>query len=232
MIDINKHRVMMLSLLKDIYSNSFLATTLGFNGGTALYFFYDLPRFSVDLDFNLSESDSYDSMKSQIKSIVQKYGSIDDEADKANSYLIVLDYGLNQRKLKVEINLRNYDDEYEIKSFMGIKMRVMKSSNLFAHKLCALTDRNMLANRDIYDCWFFFKNQFPVKSEIIQQRMDQSLKDYLERCIQFLEKALNNSLLNGLGELVDISQKNFIKTKLREDLIQMMRIYQAYPILD
>jgi len=43
----------MVQLLKDIYSDIELANYLGFKGGTALMFFYELPRFSVDLDFNL-----------------------------------------------------------------------------------------------------------------------------------------------------------------------------------
>ncbi len=232
MVDINKHRVMMLSLLKEIFSDVLLASKLGFKGGTALYFFYDLPRFSVDLDFNLLDINSYDAVKIRLKEMILKYGLIDTEADKANSYLIVLDYRMHQRKLKLEVNLRDFNDEYEIKSYMGIKMRVMKTSYLFAHKLCALTDRNMLANRDIFDCWFFFKNQFPIKAEIIQKRMENTIQEYLETCIQFLEKAPNRSLLNGLGELVDASQKNFIKTRLKDDLIQMMKIYQAFPIVE
>ena len=53
MIDINKHKYFLVQILKDIYSDIELANYLGFKGGTALMFFYDLPRFSVDLDFNL-----------------------------------------------------------------------------------------------------------------------------------------------------------------------------------
>jgi predicted nucleotidyltransferase component of viral defense system len=43
----------MLQILRDIYSDLELANVLGFKGGSALMFFYNLPRFSVDLDFNL-----------------------------------------------------------------------------------------------------------------------------------------------------------------------------------
>jgi len=53
MIDIQTHRLFMIKILKDIYSNFELSSLLGFKGGTALYLFYELPRFSVDLDFNL-----------------------------------------------------------------------------------------------------------------------------------------------------------------------------------
>jgi predicted nucleotidyltransferase component of viral defense system len=50
MVDINRHRFLLVQILKDIYADLELANCLGFKGGTALMFFYDLPRFSVDLD--------------------------------------------------------------------------------------------------------------------------------------------------------------------------------------
>ena len=53
-MDYNKHKYFMLQILRDIYSDLELANALGFKGGTALLFFYDLPRFSVDLDFNIT----------------------------------------------------------------------------------------------------------------------------------------------------------------------------------
>jgi predicted nucleotidyltransferase component of viral defense system len=53
MVNINKHKFFLTQILKGIYSDIELANCLGFKGGTALMFFYDLPRFSVDLDFNL-----------------------------------------------------------------------------------------------------------------------------------------------------------------------------------
>ena len=53
MVNVNKHKFLLLQILKDIYSDVELSGCLGFKGGTALMFFYDLPRFSVDLDFNL-----------------------------------------------------------------------------------------------------------------------------------------------------------------------------------
>jgi len=53
MIDLNKHKFIIVQILKDIYSDLEIANELGFKGGTALMLFYDLPRFSADIDFNL-----------------------------------------------------------------------------------------------------------------------------------------------------------------------------------
>ena len=40
-------------ILKDIYTDASISSLLGFKGGTCVYLFYNLPRFSVDLDFDL-----------------------------------------------------------------------------------------------------------------------------------------------------------------------------------
>ncbi len=34
-------------------------------------------------------------------------------------------------------------------------MLVMKKEDMFAHKLVAMTERTGMANRDIFDVWFF-----------------------------------------------------------------------------
>ncbi len=53
MFDLSKHRFILVQILKDVYSDGKLGRYLGFKGGTACYLFYNLPRFSVDLDFAL-----------------------------------------------------------------------------------------------------------------------------------------------------------------------------------
>jgi predicted nucleotidyltransferase component of viral defense system len=140
----------MLQILRDIYSDLELANLLGFKGGTALMFFYNLPRFSVDLDFNLLKHERENEAYLKIKTILLKYGTIDDEAQKFFGPVLVLNYEKGERKLKVEISNRQYDNHYEIKTFMGITMNVLVVADMFAHKLCALLDRSELTNRDIF----------------------------------------------------------------------------------
>ncbi len=52
-LDITKHKTHLTNILLDVYKNSTLSPVLGFKGGTAAMLFYKLPRFSVDLDFDL-----------------------------------------------------------------------------------------------------------------------------------------------------------------------------------
>jgi hypothetical protein len=69
-------------------------------------FFYDLPRFSIDLDFNLLNTDREDLVYQKVRKILLKYGGIHDEAKKYFGPLVVLNYGQGERKLKVEISNR------------------------------------------------------------------------------------------------------------------------------
>ena len=76
MLDINRHRFFLVQILKDIYSDISLGNYLGFKGGTALMFFYELPRFSVDLDFNLLDVSKEERVYNKVKKILLKYGKI------------------------------------------------------------------------------------------------------------------------------------------------------------
>jgi len=231
MIDINRHKFFLVQILKDIYSDIELASWLGFKGGTALMFFYDLPRFSIDLDFNLINTEKLDTVYEKVRTILLKYGSITDEAKKFYGPILVLDYGVGERKLKVEISVRQFENQYEIKNLLGINMKVLVQRDMFAHKLCALLDRNALTNRDIFDCWFFMQKQTPVNKNIIESRMEMSYSEYLQKCIDTLDSMSDKGLLQGLGELMDSDLKNFVRTKLRTDTIGLLRFYKDFPIL-
>lgn len=231
MMDINRHKFFLVQILKDVYSDIELANWLGFKGGTALMFFDELPRFSIDLDFNLINPEKVDAVYEKVRNILLKYGTIADEAKKFYGPIIVLDYGVDERKLKVEISIREFDNHYEIKNLLGINMKVLGQPDMFAHKLCALLDRNILTNRDIFDCWFFMQKQTPVNKNIIEFRMEMSYSDYLQKCIDTLESMSDKGLLQGLGELMDNDLKNFVRTKLRAETIGLLRFYKDFPIL-
>ena len=231
MMDINRHKFFLVQILKDIYSDIELANWLGFKGGTSLMFFYDLPRFSVDLDFNLINTEKVESVYDKVRTIVLKYGTITDEAKKFYGPIMVLDYGVDERKLKVEISVRQFDNHYEIKNLLGINMKVLVQPDMFAHKLCALLDRNVVTNRDIFDCWFFMQKQTPINKNIVESRMEMPYSDYLQKCIDTLESMTDKGLLQGLGELMDNDLKKFVRTKLRTETIGLLKFYKDFPII-
>ncbi len=231
-MDINKHKFFLLQILKDIYSDVELSSLLGFKGGTALMFFYDLPRFSVDLDFNLLDASKERAVYEKIRQILLKYGKIADEDIKFYGLIVVLDYGVGERKLKIEISNRQGNEKYEIKNLLGIHVKTMIASDMFAHKLCALLDRTEITNRDILDSYFFMQKQTPINKTIVETRMNMPLASYLQKCIDILEHMSDKGILNGLGELVEGDIKNFVRTKLRSETIQLLRFYKEFPIVE
>lgn len=230
-MDTNKHKFFMMQILKDIFSDRELAANLGFKGGTALMFFYNLPRFSVDLDFNLLDKSKEMRVYEKVRTILLKYGKIFDEAIKFYGPIIVLDYGVGERKLKVEISNREFDNHYEIRNLLGIQMRVLVAADMFAHKLCALLDRTEITSRDIFDCWFFLQNHTAINANIVEQRMNLPLTDYIQQCINRLETTSDKSLMSGLGELTDAKMKAFVRTKLRKETIQLLQFFKEFPAL-
>jgi len=233
-MDFNKHKFFMLQILRDVYSDLELANALVFKGGTALMFFYDLPRSSVDLDFNLIRNSKEKEMEiyHKLRNILLKYGKIDDEAQKFFGPILVLNYGKGERKLKVEVSNRQHDSRYDVKSFMGINMLVMTLADMFSNKLCALLDRNELTNRDIFDCWFFMENRTPVNINLVENRMKMPFPNYLQNCIDTIEKFPNKNLLDGLGDLVNPNLKTFIRNKLRSEIVTLLRFYKEFPIIE
>ena len=194
-------------------------------------FFYDLPRLSVDLDFDLLREESENLVYEKIRNILLKYGTIHDEARKFYGPVLVLDYGVGERKLKVEISKRNFNSRYEILDLLGISVNVMVSADLFAHKLCALLDRRVIANRDIFDSWYFMQRQTPVNKVLVEQRMGMPYSDYLQKCITELEKKISGSMLSGMGELLDPGLKQFVKTKLLSETLNLLKFYREYPLI-
>ena len=82
MLDQAKHRKIMIEILLEIFSNSKISHLLGFKGGTALYLFHNLDRFSVDLDFDLLDRDQEQFVFDELLQILSNFGEIKDQAIK------------------------------------------------------------------------------------------------------------------------------------------------------
>jgi predicted nucleotidyltransferase component of viral defense system len=225
-----KHRFYLTQILTNIYSDRELARCLGFKGGTALMFFHDLPRFSVDLDFDLLETGKAEQVFAKVKNILLKYGKIHDEAQKCFGDLLALDYEHGERNLKIDISHRKYNDEYEIKNLLGISVKTMKVSDMFAHKLVALLGRKEIADRDIFDCWWFMSRQTPVKTKMIEKLTQKTYSDYMQECVNAMENLPKRSLLYGIGELLEQDMKTFVRDKLRTEILTLLRFYKDFPL--
>lgn len=103
-------------------------------------------------------------------------------------------------------------------------MKVMVREDMAAHKLVAMFERIGKTNRDIFDVWFFLKNNWPINEKIIEKRTNMSMRQFIKTCIDLLNKMSDRGILSGIGELLDAKQKLWAKEKLRSETIFLLKL--------
>jgi len=224
MLDIAKHKTILIKILKDIFTDSTIGPLLGFKGGTAAYLFYGLDRFSVDLDFDLLDESKEKEIFEKVEEIAKEYGQIKEKSNKRHTLLIILSYSDKAQNIKLEINKRSFGSGYEVRNYLGISMLVMKKEDMFANKVMALYERAGRTNRDIYDVWFFLKNDWSINKKIVEDRSKMAFRELLKKAIIILEKVGNRNILTGMGELLDEKQKAWAKENLKKDTIFLLKL--------
>lgn len=221
-----KHELILNNILKDIYNDRFLAPILGLKGGTAAYLIYNLPRFSVDLDFNLLDKEKIDRVFERIKKILEKYGRIKESSQKRNTLFFLLSFEEKFQNVKVEISLGDFGNNYEIINYLGLPILTMNKENMFVHKLVAIAERKKIASRDLFDIHFFLEKNWPINEKIIEKRTGKNLKEYLKYLINFIDKNVSErNILFGLGEILSEKQKNWVKTNLKKEVLFLLKVY-------
>ncbi len=227
-LEISTHRAIMIRILKDIFADKTIGPFLGFKGGTAVYLFYNLPRFSVDLDFDLLDFEKRDYVFEQIEKILKQYGQIKDQDKKHENLFFNLSYTNkidSAQNIKIDINSRQFGSKYEVKEYLGISMKVMVQEDMVAHKIMAMYERGDNTNRDIFDVHFFLKNNWPINKQIIESRSKLSYKEVIQKLVESLEEIKDRDMLSGLGELVDSEkEKDWIRTKLQSETVFFLRL--------
>jgi hypothetical protein len=223
MLDYSKHKNILLQILKDVYTDTTIAPHLGFKGGTAALLFYGLNRDSVDLDFDLLDEEKEQTVFKKFHKIATGYGKIVDSRIKRFNLIDVISYDQISQNIKIEVNRRNFGSKYELKTLLGISMLVMVREDMFANKLMAMHERIGKTSRDIYDVWFFLKNNWPINKELIERRADITFKTLLQKCAEHLEKMNNKNILVGLGEFLTEPQKDWARAKLRTETIFLLK---------
>ena len=174
-----------------------------FYGGTALRIFYNLARFSEDLDFALT---------------------IDNQNFQLNSYFSYIEnelkaYGLN---LEVSTKIKKFDSnittafvsgdinppkgatyEYKYKLLPSPhQIKLYDMSSLFASKIHAILCRNWgsrVKGRDLYDYVFFLANHTTVNIELIKNKLIAS--NYIHVNSSFDIQALKELLIQKFEKI-------------------------------
>ncbi len=232
-MNLNKteHRKIMLEVLEAISKDSLLANNLGFKGGTACYFLHGLDRFSVDLDFDIIYKEKEKEVREQLLKMLDYYGSVKTKTS------IKVNYSKKQQALKIDLSNRyenNKLNTYKIEDIVsGLALKVLQKEDIFAHKLVALKDRSsaslekdkFIANRDLYDISFFFKNNWKFNEKIIKDQTGKNTAEYLREVSDFIKKYSNKTnILKRLGELTNEKQRNWIKDNLKDEVLKQLAI--------
>lgn len=226
MLNQAKHQAAYSQILKAIYSNPLLANNLGFKGGTAAYLFHHLPRFSVDLDFDLINPDQKLQVFNTLEKILPKIGQLKDAAEKHYTLFFLLNYEKHNRNIKIEISKRPAKNQFEIKQYLGIPMLIMSKPDMVSNKLSAFLTRKRFASRDLFDVWFFLKEGWDINSDTLKKQTNLTYKQALKQAIKKAESLKSTQLMQGLGELINKKQQHWIKNNLIKETIFHLKLYQ------
>jgi predicted nucleotidyltransferase component of viral defense system len=224
-LDFPKHKNLLLQILKDIFSDTSISSSLGFKGGTAALMFYGLNRNSVDIDLDLLDESKQQEVFEKIQKIAKSYGKIVDSRIKRFNLMTIISYDPRSQNIKIEINRRNFGSKYELKTLLGISMLVMEREDMFANKLMAMYERIGKTSRDVFDVYFFAKNNWPINRKLVERRAEMPFEELLAKCIELLEKMDNRHILDGLGEMLAESQKDWARAKLRTETIFLLKAW-------
>lgn len=226
MFNREKHREKLVEILKGIYADVELRTLLGFKGGTAAMLLYDLPRLSVDLDFDLLQPDKKQLVFDKLKSLLGRYGTVREAAEKWFTLYFLISYEKGMQTIKLDISKRPGLNSYQPQSYLGISMLAVARADMAAGKLSALLTRRKFAMRDVYDLWFFLESKWPINEMVLAEKTDLSMNKAIRLAIKKVRSIPKNQLLRGLGELLDNKQKAWVRDKLIAETLFQLRLYQ------
>lgn len=225
MLNWNLHKTVMVEILKTIYESHSIAPYLGFKDGTAAYMFYDLPRYSVDLDFDLLDESKDQLVFSELARILPRHGEIKEQYIKYYTVFFLISYGKGEKNIKIEISRREQAGKFSVMNYLGIPMKVMNQEDMFACKLAAVSDRKKTAMRDFFDLHYFFSKHWDISAETLEKKTGEDIPAYINKAIVTVEKADDKYILQGLGEFVNAKQKDWVKKNLKKELIFNLRNY-------
>lgn len=223
-MNLDKHRAVLIEILRSFYTSSLLRNALGFKGGTAAVLFYGLPRMSVDLDFDLLHPDSKQDVFTEISKLILQFGRVIEAKEKRFTLFFLLSYGKGERQVKIEISKRPSAARFLSKNYLGIPMLVMEKEDMAAGKLSAVLTRPRFAARDLYDLHFFLKERWEFNGELVKEKTGMLLGDAFSKARGVTKAAKQTDLLAGLGELIDEKQKAWVREKLKDELVFQLRV--------
>ncbi len=209
-LPILKKRAIVREYLQIIILNSIYKHKFGkyffFMGGTAMRYFYKMPRFSEDLDFNTPSLDyqEFENILEGIGKDLSKEGlpTTTSKSRRNNLFTanllfndVIKKYGISDKRgmslvIKIEINRPKWEliTDSKVLSMYGYSFTsiLMSKGNLLSEKVCALFNRKR--GRDIYDTLFMLKRKFPFNENVLKaNNIRLPIKDNLMAYLQSMD---------------------------------------------
>jgi len=219
----NQYRENTIIEVVQAIAKSRAGSQIAFKAGTALKLFFDLPRYSEDIDYDSLPGVSAQELMKTIRDLFAKRRwEITDEAIKYFTILLELRFAGPERhfRVKIEISTREKELETTILSFRGVPILTLEPSFLMTEKLLTFVDRQ--AGRDIFDAWFILEHGYPLKESLIK-RTFAGYKNLYQAMLNIVEKADTKKILRDTGKLLGKDHRNWIRTSFLPDFAQLIR---------
>ena len=227
-----KHEIMMNRLLSEILDDKYLSVNAFFKGGTCARMLGYLDRFSVDLDFDLSEKADKKVFRDRLYEIFENLGlEIKDHSKKSLQFFLRYPAEEGFRNtLKLEI----LDNFYKSNIYRPFHIPDIERTatcqtieTMFSHKLIAPLDRKekggSVAGRDIYDIHHFFSQGYEYLPEVIKERRGVTLPEHFSDLKAFVEKEVTKRMIDeDLNALLDIDKFKLIRKYLKEETLRFI----------
>lgn len=203
---LQSHQMDRINLIKSILQ--YFGDNFVLKGGTALSLYYDLDRYSEDLDFDCKSNNM--NFINRLKTHKDfKSWHFNTKKDTNTTFRVTLDYGalspLGQYPLKIEVSTRNkvllQQNNLKYKTIDGVN--VYDISELILMKVSAFSYRDKI--RDFYDLGF-----------LLERYPKEFSKESLKAIYQKISYAGDNELNLLLKD--EINQHNLIPTSNMCDL--------------
>ena len=191
-----------LEVLNELHSRKLLSDLI-FTGGTMLRLCFGLNRFSVDLDFWMTEKTNSSSLYLKIKQYLNENYSIKATKDKFNTLVFEIKSKHYPRSLKLEIRkdkgFISTEKAIAYSKFSDIQvlMKVVSLPEMMKSKIETFLDRKEI--RDVFDIEFLYKKGVPLNVPL----------SVLEKLLTGIEKLSKIDYKTKLGSLLENTERRY-----------------------
>ena len=212
-----RHKSNMFKLLTAILKDNSLSSKLYFKGGTCAALRGILPRFSVDLDFDLLDKSLIPTLRPRIIKLTNDLGfTLKEQSQHALQFFLKYDAPVQDRNtLKLEItDFVSSKSEYEVVNLQELNLvcQAQTIPTMVAGKLVAALGRlernGHVSGRDFYDIREFLIAGLPINYAVVEDLTGQKYTKYIGSLLKFVKTELTlDQLYHDLSPL--LAPKNF-----------------------